>query len=118
MATATKTATVNYTPAQEAEMKSQYVANPTPATVAALATAFGKTTRSVIAKLARLDVYVKPEVASKGETGAKKAELAKAIGTVLGMESTVYQTLEKASKPALDAIFKALANSKPIDGNE
>jgi hypothetical protein len=114
MTTANATKAVNYTPAQEAEMVAKYSANPTAETVAKLATAFGKTTRSVIAKLARLDVYVKPETATKGEAGAKKAEMAKAIGVVLGMPSEVYETLEKASKPALDAIFKALANSKPI----
>ena len=74
--TTAKTATVNYTPDQETRMKADYVANPTPATVVTLATAFGKTTRSVIAKLSRLDVYVKPEVVSKGETSARKAELA------------------------------------------
>ena len=118
MTATAKTPVANYTPAQEAEMKAQYVANPTPATVAAIAAALGKTTRSVIAKLARLEVYQKPETATKGETGAKKAELAKAIGTVLGLKSEVFETLEKASKPALEAVFKALANSKPIDGNE
>lgn len=118
MATATKTATVNYTPEQESTMKAQYVLNPTPATVAVIAATLGKTTRSVIAKLARLDVYQKPEVASKGETGAKKAELAKAIGSVLQLKPEVFETLEKASKPALEAVFKALANSKPIDGSE
>ena len=39
-------------------MVSEYTANPTRATVAALAEQFGKTERSVIAKLSSLEVYV------------------------------------------------------------
>lgn len=113
--TATTAKTVNYTPEQESQMKLEYVASPTPQTVAKLAAMFGKTTRSVIAKLARLEVYQKPETESKSDSGAKKAELAKAIGLVLQMSEPEYESLEKAGKQALEKIFKALANSKPLE---
>ena len=43
----------NYTDEMVSEMTTQYTANPTRETVDALANQFGKTTRSIIAKLSR-----------------------------------------------------------------
>ena len=115
-----KTATakaVNYTEAQTAELVSAYVANPTKATVDAFASKFGKAARSITMKLVREGVYVKAERTTKaGEPIVKKDETADAIGAVLGFTEAETESLTKANKTALAKIFKALANSKPIDG--
>lgn len=110
---------VNYTAEQTAEMVSAYVAAPNAATVEALAQKMGKTVRSVVAKLSREKVYVaKTYVSKTGEKVVKKDETADAIGAVLKMTEAEIESLTKANKTALAKIFAALANSKPIDGNE
>lgn len=106
---------VNYTEAQTAEMVAAYVANPTQETVAMFAEKFGKTVRSVVAKLSREKVYVaKTYVAKTGEKPVKKDTVADAIGAILKMTEAEITSLEKANKTALSKIFSALANSKPI----
>ena len=62
---------VNYTPEQTAQLVANYKAG---ATVEALATMFGKTTRSVVAKLSREGVYTAKSKAS-GVARVKKADL-------------------------------------------
>lgn len=115
MAATTTPKAENYTAAQVAEMLADYAALPTKATVEALAAKFGKTTRSIIAKLSREGVYQKAVRVSKtGEPVQKKDGIADAIGAVLGMTEAEIESLTKANKTALDKIFKALANSKPI----
>jgi response regulator RpfG family c-di-GMP phosphodiesterase len=110
---------VNYTAEQTAEMVSTYVAAPTAETVEALALAMGKTVRSVVAKLSREKVYVAKEYKTKtGEAVQKKDETADAIGAVLKMTEAEIDSLTKANKTALVKIFAALANSKPITGDE
>ena len=79
---------VNYTDAQATELKAAYVAAPNKETVAAFAEKFGKTTRSIVAKLAKMEVYQKAEYVSKtGEKPVKKDAHADAIGAVLKMTS-------------------------------
>ena len=110
---------VNYTEAQAAELKTAYVANPTKETVAAFAEKFGKTTRSIVAKLAKMEVYQKAEYVSKtGEKPVKKDAHADAIGAVLKMTEPEIESLTKANKTALVKIFQALANSKPLENGE
>jgi hypothetical protein len=110
---------VNYTDAQATELKTAYVANPTKETVAAFAEKFGKTTRSIVAKLAKMEVYQKAEYVSKtGEKPVKKDAHADAIGAVLKMTEPEIESLTKANKTALVKIFQALANSKPLDNGE
>ena len=112
---------VNYTAEQTAELKAAYVAEPTAETVAAFAEKFGKTVKSVVAKLSREGVYVKKEYKTKtGEKPVKKDAHADAIGAVLRLSEGEIESLTKANKSALVKIFAALANSKPIepgDGN-
>ncbi len=109
------TKTVNYTAEQTAEMLKAYAELPTADTVEALAVKFGKTVRSVVAKLSREGVYQKKQYVSKsGEAVQKKDSMADAIGAILGMTEAECDSLAKANKTALDKIFKALANSKPI----
>lgn len=116
---AAKEKVVNYTPEMTAEMVEAYTAAPNAATVEALAEKFGKTIRSVVAKLSREKVYVAKTYATKtGEPVVKKDQTADAIGAILSLTEAEIESLTKANKTALAKIFKALANSKPIDGNE
>lgn len=107
--------TPNYTAEQTAEMVAAYTAAPTAATVEALASTFGKSIRSIVAKLSREKVYVaKAYVSKTGEKPVKKESVADAIGAVLRMTEAEVTSLEKANKTALAKIFAALANSQPL----
>ena len=104
---------VNYTPEQTAVLVSRYVDDGV--TVEALAVEFGKTVRSIVAKLSREKVYVKKEYKTKtGEKVVKKDAHADAIGAILGLAENDIESLTKANKSALRAIFEALAASKPL----
>lgn len=114
MATAAKI--VNYTPEQTAMMVAAYTAEPTAKTVEDLAEKLGKTVRSIVAKLSREKVYKAKEYTTKtGEKVQKKDETADAIGAILRLNENDIESLTKANKTALKAIFAALANSKPIE---
>jgi hypothetical protein len=107
--------TVNYTPEQTAAIVAAYVAQPTADTVATLAEQFGKTVKSVVAKLSREGVYKKKEYTTKtGDKVVKKDAHADAIGAILKMSEGEIDSLTKANKTALVKIFDALANSRPI----
>ena len=116
MTTATKTTKPeNYTADQVARMTAVYTANPTKDTVEALAKEMAKTTRSIVAKLARLEIYKKPVALAKdGKPVQKKNELADAIGAVLKFTEAETTGLASAPKTALQKIFSALANSVPM----
>lgn len=110
---------VNYTPEMTAKMVADYVANPEQTTVETLAAEMGKTVRSIVAKLSREKVYKAKERTTKtGEAIVKKDETADAIGAILKLTEADVTSLTKANKTALKAIFAALANSCPIDGDE
>lgn len=113
---ATKAKVLNYTPEQTEKAKVDYLAG---VTVETIAVALGKTTRSVIAKLSKEGVYKAKTYTSKtGEKPVKKDVHADAIGAVLKLSEGEIESLTKANKTALVKIFSALANSKPIDGDE
>lgn len=106
------TKAVNYTPEQTAQMILDY-SNGT--TVEAIAETLGKTVRSVVAKLSREKVYVaKTYVSKTGAPVIKKDAHADAIGAILKLSENEIESLTKANKTALEKIFSALANSKPI----
>ncbi len=106
--------TVNYTADQETAMIEAYTANPTKATVDMLAIQMGKTSRSIIAKLSRCGIYKKAEYVRKdGAKAEKKDETATAIGLILNLSEADTDSLAKANRKALQAVFAALANSKP-----
>ena len=67
-------------------MVSEYTANPTRATVAALAEQFNKTERSVIAKLSSLEVYVAQPKPTKRPPQVRKADFVAQIESALEME--------------------------------
>lgn len=104
--------TVNYTPEQTAQMVADYQAG---VSVETIAENVGKTVRSVVAKLSREKVYIAKEYKTKtGESVVKKDTHADAIGAILRLPENDIESLTKANKNALKAIFEALANSKPI----
>ena len=104
--------TVNYTAEQTVEIVTAYNAGET---VEALAERFQKSVRSIVAKLSREGVYKKKEYKTKnGEAVVKKDAHADAIGAILKLAENDIESLTKANKSALRAIFEALANSKPL----
>ena len=106
--------TVNYTAEQTAVLVSRYVDEKI--SVDALAVEFGKSVRSIVAKLSREKVYVAKSYVSKtGEKPVRKDAHADAIGAVLGLTEPEIESLTKANKTALVKIFEALARSKPIE---
>jgi hypothetical protein len=108
----TATKAVNYTPEQTAQIVNAYTAGDT---VEAIAAMVGKSTRSIVAKLSREGVYKKKEYVTKtGEKAVKKDAHADAIGAILKLPENDIESLTKANKSALKAIFEALANSKPV----
>ena len=93
---------VNYTEAQTAQMVQAYQAEPTRETVNTLAVEFGKSVRSIVAKLSREGVYQKPEPVSKtGEPVTRKDDLADRLAEVCGLTEAEADSLTKASKSAL-----------------
>ena len=121
---ATKSVKVeNYTEAQAAEMLQQYdpqaSAEVREAQVKQFAVAYGKTVRSIVAKLSRLQVYVpKAYVSKTGEKPVRKNDHADAIGAILRLTENETDSLSKANKTALVKIFSALAHSKPLENGE
>lgn len=113
---ATKAKTVNYTDEQTAALRAAYVAAPTKETVDSFAEKFGKTARSIVAKLSREGVYKAAEYVSKtGEKPVKKDTHADAIGAVLNLTEADTSSLAKANKTALVKVFTHLANSVPLE---
>lgn len=103
---------VNYTPEQTLQMVADYQAG---VSVETIAQNLGKTVRSVVAKLSREKVYkAKTYTTKTGQPVVKKDAHADAIGAILGMTEAEMESLTKANKTALEKIFKALANSKPL----
>jgi hypothetical protein len=103
---------VNYTPEQTAKIVADYAAG---VTTEAIANELGKSVRSIVAKLSREGVYKKKEYKTKtGQAVVKKDAHADAIGAILKLTENEVESLTKANKTALEKIFSALANSKPI----
>ena len=97
----------NYTDEMVNTMTEAYTANPTRETVDALAEQFGKTTRSIIAKLSREGVYVaQPRTTKSGEPVISKAELVAQIAEHFGIE---VPTLVKAGKQDLQRLVDAIS---------
>ncbi len=104
--------TANYTAEQTVAIVDAYLNG---ATVEALAETHQKSVRSIVAKLSREGVYKKKEYKTKnGENVVKKDAHADAIGAILKLAENDIDSLTKANKNALKAIFEALANSKPL----
>lgn len=104
--------TVNYTPEQTLQIVADYQAG---VNIETIAQNLGKSVRSIVAKLARENVYTAKAYTTKtGEPVVKKDAVADAIGAVLMLTESEIESLTKANKTALAKIFSALANSKPV----
>jgi hypothetical protein len=110
---------VNYTPEATKEIVFSYLENPTKETVTTLATKFGKTSRSIVAKLSREGVYRKAEyVAKNGEKPETKESKVERIAKAIGTTAEKMGGLEAATKNALDLILAALAKPEASESPE
>jgi len=104
--TATKVTPVNYSAEQAAQMVENYTNG---FTVEAIALEMGKSVRSVIAKLSREGVYVaKGKVAKAESQTLRKAQLIELIAAKVGATQESLESLEKATKEALEILAKAI----------
>lgn len=101
---------VGYTPEQVARMTEVYTSAPNAETVATLATEFGKSVKSVVAKLAQIGIYRKAEKAVAEKSGVSKAEMAIAIAPNDEAFQNDLVKLTKASLVKLAAKFAADAD--------
>ena len=93
---------VNYTAEQAARIVADYQAG---VAVEQIASALGKSVRSVVAKLSREGVYQKKTYKTKtGEAVVKKDAFADFIAEALGLSEADAESLTKANKTALAKI--------------
>lgn len=108
-----------YSVEQSAELVAAYVANPNAETVEAFAIKFGKTVKSVVAKLSREGCYQKKEYVSKtGEKPVKKDEIANKFQTLFGLTESEADSMTKANKTALAKILNAYKDMATADALE
>lgn len=100
----TATVVQNYTAEQTASAVEAYKAGQTVETIAAT---LGKSVRSVIAKLSREGVYV-PKAKAKGVSTVRKSQLIDLIAAKAGVSAESLESLEKATKEALEIVAAAL----------
>lgn len=97
---------VNYTETMVSQMHEVYTSNPTRESVEFLANKFGKSTRSVIAKLSREGIYVPMERKTKnGEPIVRKREIVAQIESHFGDN---FPSLVKATKADLQKLVAYL----------
>lgn len=102
MMTATKT--VNYTPEQTKDIVESYQAGEA---VESIATRLQKSPRSIVAKLAREGVY-QAKSKTKGVAAPRKSELITEIAHAIGTSEELIESLEKATREALELIARAV----------
>jgi len=100
----TATKTVNYTPEMTKDIVEAYTAGEA---VESIAARLEKSPRSIVAKLAREGVY-KAKTKAKGEHAPRKAELITEIAHSIGTNEELIESLEKATREALELIAKAV----------
>ena len=103
----------NYTAEQTAQLVSGYTEG---RTVEDLAVAFGKTVRSVVAKLAKEGVY-KAKGKEAGKRIMLKSEMVAELAMLVGESEEVMESLEKATGTALLKVLQALRNAQPVELN-
>jgi len=99
-----ETKTVNYTPEQTKAIVEAYQAG---ASVETIAKEMQKSTRSIVAKLAREGVY-QAKSKAKGTQAPRKSELITQIAHSIGTNEELIESLEKATREALELIAKAV----------
>lgn len=104
---------VNFTDEQTAELVKAYVASPAKETVEAFAIKFGKSTKSIVAKLSREKVYVKAVYTPKtGRTVILKETLINQVAEALCVPVERVGSLEGATKTTLELLVAALSKEK------
>lgn len=98
----------NYSPEQTDELVQAYVAAPTQETVEAFAAKFGKSVRSIVAKLSREGVYVAKSKQAEGKRTMVKAEMVAKLAELCEVTEDRLESLEKATGPALMTLIHAL----------
>lgn len=106
---------VNYTPEQTTELVSAYKAEPTPETVETFAEKFGKTVKSVVAKLSREGVYVKAEKGEGEHKRARKAELVTAFEFAVGVE---LKSMHNMTVKDIEALMNFMRIAGNTDGSQ
>ena len=105
-----KMASKNYTDEMVSQMVENYQEQPSMDTVHELAQAFGKTSRSIIAKLSREGVYkAQPRTTKTGEPVVRKDELVAEIATILGIDEATIASVAKATKTDLKNLVNRLS---------
>lgn len=103
--------TVNYTAEQTSELVARYTGGET---VEALATVFGRTTRSVIAKLSREGVYEKADTKTEGAKRMTKAEYLAEAEKALQMAAGSLSSMEKGSLESCKALYTAAMKAATV----
>jgi hypothetical protein len=100
----TETKMVNYTQQQTLELVEQYNSG---TTVEQLAETMGRSTRSIVAKLAREGVY-KPKQKIAGERSQTRSELVVLLEVKLNLASGMLSSLEKCDKTQLITLISKI----------
>ena len=102
--------TVNYTVEQTQSMIAAYTTNPTRDTVESLALTLGKSVKSIVAKLSREKVYIKPEYKTKtGATVVKKDSLIDKLSELVEFTENEASSFDHVNKTALVKLLAALS---------
>lgn len=104
-----KEKTPNFTPEQEARIRESAPHNLASATE--LANEFGKTPRSVIAKIVRMDVGYQSKVRTT-KSGDPVISKEKLVGQIANVVEGNLEGLEKAPKAALQALARFVASGE------
>ncbi len=100
---------VNYTEAQTSALVAAYVASPTDETVKDFAEKFGKSVKSIVAKLVKEKVYIS-KAKEAGKRAMLKSEMVGQIAKLTGRTDEQLESLEKATGPALMAVIEVLTS--------
>ena len=100
----TETKMVNYTQEQTTQLVEEYKAG---TTVEQLANMLGRSTRSIVAKLAREGVY-KAKQKATGERAQTRSELVMLLEVKLGISCGTLSSLEKCDKTQLALLISKI----------
>lgn len=107
---ASKTVT-NYTPEQTLEIVELFASG---STVEQIAEKFGRSARSIIAKLSREGVY-KSKAKASGSKRITKAVLLEQIERELGLDEGTLASLEKGSHEALEILHREILEREQME---
>ncbi len=101
---------VNYTAEQTAMLVEAYTTEPSRVTVEKMAETLGKSVKSIVAKLSREKVYIKPEYKTKsGGTVIKKDSLIDKLSELVEFTENEASSFDHVNKTALVKLLAALS---------